>query len=54
MLGLPCGDAIAHPEASGERVDTKFELWRELIYEIRGLRALPGSGPRISGLLGRL
>jgi hypothetical protein len=32
------GVAIAYLEASGERVDTKFELWRELIYDIRGLR----------------
>jgi hypothetical protein len=32
------GVPIAYLEASGERVDTKFELWRELIYDIRGLR----------------
>ncbi|WP_420709104.1 toxin Doc [Streptomyces sp. AS58] len=32
------GVAIAYLEASGERVDTKFELWRELIYDIQGLR----------------
>jgi hypothetical protein len=32
------GVAIAYLEASGQRVDTKFELWRELIYDIRALR----------------
>ncbi|MFE0452473.1 toxin Doc [Streptomyces sp. NPDC058914] len=32
------GVAIAYLEACGERVDTKFELWRELIYDIRALR----------------
>lgn len=32
------GVAIAYLEASGHRVDTKFELWRELIYDIRALR----------------
>ena len=32
------GVAVAYLEASGEQVDTKFELWRELIYDIRGLR----------------
>lgn len=32
------GVAIAYLEGSGERVETKFELWRELIYDIRGLR----------------
>ncbi|MGI5440586.1 toxin Doc [Streptomyces shenzhenensis] len=31
------GVAIAYLEASGQRVDTKFELWRELIYDIRAL-----------------
>ncbi|MFF9127895.1 toxin Doc [Streptomyces sp. NPDC014889] len=31
------GVAIAYLEAFGERVDTKFELWRELIHDIRGL-----------------
>ncbi|WP_369243798.1 toxin Doc [Streptomyces sp. R41] len=30
--------AIAYLEASEERVDTKFELWRELIHQIRALR----------------
>lgn len=32
------GVAVAYLEASGERVDTKFELWRELIYDVRGLQ----------------
>ncbi|MFJ5265021.1 toxin Doc [Streptomyces sp. NPDC088387] len=32
------GIAIAYLEASGEPVDTKFELWRDLIHDIRGLR----------------
>jgi hypothetical protein len=32
------GVAIAYLEASGERVPTKFELWRELINDIRSLR----------------
>ncbi|MDQ0790810.1 hypothetical protein [Streptomyces sp. B3I8] len=31
------GVAIAYLEASGERVDTKFELWRDLIHDIRRL-----------------
>ncbi|MFE5842101.1 toxin Doc [Streptomyces niveus] len=32
------GVAIAYLEASGERVDTKYELWRELITDIAGRR----------------
>ncbi|WP_438306753.1 toxin Doc (plasmid) [Streptomyces sp. HUAS TT11] len=32
------GVAIAYLEASGEHVDEKFELWRDLIHEIRSLR----------------
>ncbi|MGR8008614.1 toxin Doc [Streptomyces hypolithicus] len=32
------GVAIAYLEASGERVDTTYEPWRDLINEIRALR----------------
>ncbi|MDX3066752.1 MULTISPECIES: toxin Doc [Streptomyces] len=32
------GVAIAYLEASGERVDQKFELWRDLIHDIRALQ----------------
>ncbi|MER5916712.1 toxin Doc [Streptomyces sp. NPDC001982] len=32
------GLAIAYLEASGEHVDTKFELWRDVIHDIRALR----------------
>ncbi|MFF9915354.1 toxin Doc [Streptomyces sp. NPDC013457] len=32
------GLAIAYLEASGHRVDTSFEPWRDLIHEIRRLR----------------
>ncbi|KPC91290.1 hypothetical protein ADL27_31400 [Streptomyces sp. NRRL F-6602] len=32
------GVAIAYLEASGERVDTTYELWRDLINEIRAFR----------------
>ncbi|MEV7885127.1 toxin Doc [Streptomyces sp. NPDC002817] len=32
------GVAIAYLEASGEQVDQKFELWRDLINDIRALR----------------
>jgi hypothetical protein len=38
VLLRPVLVAIAYPEASRERVDTKFEFLRELIYDIRGLR----------------
>lgn len=31
------GVAVAYLEASGERLDTKFELWRDLINDIRAL-----------------
>lgn len=31
------GLAVAYLEMHGERVDTKFEVWRELITEIRAL-----------------
>ncbi|MFF4299509.1 toxin Doc [Streptomyces vinaceus] len=32
------GVAIAYLEASGKRVDTTYEMWRDLINEIRALR----------------
>lgn len=32
------GVAIAYLEASGKRVDTGYDLWRDLINEIRALR----------------
>ncbi|MEU9150228.1 toxin Doc [Streptomyces sp. NPDC048417] len=32
------GVAVAYLEASGKRVETKFELWRDLIHDIRALR----------------
>ncbi|MFB7056326.1 toxin Doc [Streptomyces vinaceus] len=32
------GVAIAYLEASGKRVDTSYEMWRDLINEIRALR----------------
>lgn len=32
------GVALAYLEASGERVDARFELWRALIYDVRGMR----------------
>jgi hypothetical protein len=32
------GVAIAYIEASGESVDPAYELWRDLIYDIRALR----------------
>ncbi|MFC8366854.1 hypothetical protein ACFUIT_02455 [Streptomyces sp. NPDC057239] len=32
------GLAVAYLEISGQRVDIKFELWRELINDIRALR----------------
>ncbi|MET8676114.1 toxin Doc [Streptomyces sp. NPDC004647] len=32
------GVAIAYLEASGERVETKYDLWRDLINDIRSLR----------------
>ncbi|MGW7409685.1 hypothetical protein ACWGI9_39340 [Streptomyces sp. NPDC054833] len=31
------GPAVAYLEMRGERVDTKFEVWRELIGDIRAL-----------------
>ncbi|CAL9621415.1 hypothetical protein SUDANB58_05845 (plasmid) [Streptomyces sp. enrichment culture] len=31
------GPAVAYLEMRGERVDTEFEVWRELITEIRAL-----------------
>lgn len=31
------GVAVAYLEASGERLETKFELWRDLINDIRAL-----------------
>lgn len=32
------GIAISYLEASGHRVDTSYEPWRDLIHEIRSLR----------------
>jgi hypothetical protein len=32
------GVAVAYLEASGKGVETKFELWRDLIHDIRALR----------------
>lgn len=32
------GVAIAYLEASGERVETKYDLWRDLINDIRSVR----------------
>ncbi|EGX60605.1 MULTISPECIES: hypothetical protein [Streptomyces] len=32
------GVAIAYLEASGERVDQKFELWRDLIHDVRAFQ----------------
>ncbi|MFG3022047.1 toxin Doc [Streptomyces sp. NPDC048254] len=32
------GVAVAYLEASGKHVETKFELWRDLIHDIRALR----------------
>ncbi|MFG2869808.1 toxin Doc [Streptomyces sp. NPDC048338] len=32
------GLAVAYLEASGQRVDTAYEPWRDLIHEIRALR----------------
>lgn len=32
------GLAVAYLEASGERVETKYELWRDLVNDIRILR----------------